>query len=121
MTWKTVSCKIDEEDFDTLQNCIENGGAGSISEFLRDAIQHEIENCVISLESEEDTLKPTLTKIIQGEVIEPIKLTCKNGELWTHWNSDRVRIKYGNCADYDLKNGEVFKDGSLIGIIENQD
>ena len=118
MTWKTVSCKIDEDDFNTITNCIENGGTESISEFVRDAIEHEIENCIISLESEDAETPP---KIIQGEVIDPIKLTCKNGELWTHWNEDRIRVKYGNCSDHDLKNGKVYKDGLLVGIIENQD
>ena len=128
MTWKTVSCKIDEEDFDTITSCIENGGAESVSKFVRDAIEHEIENSVVSLEfDDEHTSKPTLTKTIP----EPIKVKIENGGIWSSWYKQdggyRTRTKIGNVEDFTISNGKIyvknsnyFKEGSLYGIIENE-
>jgi len=58
MTWKTVSCKIDEEDFATITSCIETGEPASVSEFIREVIKDFIENRVITFTTDEDTSKP---------------------------------------------------------------
>lgn len=114
---KPTSVRIPEELLDNIDMICNDSGCSRneyITSVLDDAIHNESDK--------EDISKPTLTKIIQGEVIDPVKLSCKNGELWTHWNEDRIRTKYGDCANFELTNGKVYNDsGELVGIIENQD
>ena len=112
MTWKTVSCKIDEEDLNTITSCIESGGAESVSEFVRNAIEHEIENYVVTFTTEDETNKPTRT------------LALQDGKLWYPWEKSEDGIRYrtgvGDASKFEITNGKVYNNsGNLVGIIKN--
>ena len=114
MTWKTVSCKIDEEDYDTIQNCIESGSHENTSEFVRDAIENFIENRVVEFTTESEANTPTRT------------LTLEDGKLWYPWEKSndgtRYRTGIGYASKFELTNGKVYNDsGQIMGIIKNQD
>ena len=110
---KTVSTKLDKRDHERLlQMCNEEGQ--SVAESLRDMIQMSCDAWEEGKEIEESN-EDDHTKI---EFVRPqAKLlrifTCSNGNLY----EDGVFV--GSCSDYELRQGNVYKDDNQIGVIEN--
>jgi len=124
---KTVSARIPKNLHEELRERCNNIGC-SINDFIAESVKfmlHNESDFDFNGENDEDEepieiekeLKPTI------EVIEePTKLTCENGELWTLWNSDKARSKFGDCKNFDMSDGKVYskRTGELIGIIEKE-
>ena len=111
---RTVSTKLDKKDHERLLEMCNKEGQ-SVAEALREMVQDSCgawEDCV---ESEElvEIDEPTITKSEYPKITILRTFTCSNGNLYE--DGDFV----GSCSDYELRQGNVWKDGKQIGVIEN--
>jgi len=111
---RTVSTKLDKKDHERLLEMCNKEGQ-SVAEALREMVQDSCgawEDCVES-EKPVEFIEPTKTESEYPKITILRIFTCSNGNLYE--DGDFV----GSCSDYDLIDGNVWKDGKQIGVIEN--
>jgi len=111
---QTVSTKLDKKDHERLVEMCNKEGQ-SVAEALREMIQSYCNSWEDYEESEKsDEINGTSeTKSEFPKVTILRTFTCSNGNLYE--DGDLV----GPCSDYDMNEGNVWKDGKQIGVIEN--
>ena len=113
---QTVSTKLDKKDHERLlEMCNEEGQ--SVAEALREMVHESCDAWEDYVESEKpDEINEPIKTESESQKIRVTILrtfTCSNGNLYE--DGDFV----GSCSDYDLREGNVWKDGNQIGVIEN--
>ena len=111
---QTVSTKLDKKDHERLVEMCNKEGQ-SVAEALRGMVQDSCNAWEEYEESEkpDEINEPTKSEPEYPKVTILRTFTCSNGNLYE--DGDLV----GPCSDYDMSEGNVWKDGKQIGVIKN--
>jgi len=111
---KTVSTKLDKNDHEKLLEMCNIEGQ-TVAEALRDMVQSSCDAWEEGQEIEklDEINEPTETKSEFPKITILRTFACSDGNLYE--DGDFV----GSCSDYELRQGNVWKDGNQIGVIEN--